>query len=65
LDPISENIRSGNEATLLGWLREEVHPHGRKMNAENLVRNISGSSLSSDPFISYLKEKLDMVSNAS
>ena len=65
LDPISENIRSGNEALLLSWLRKEVHPHGRKMNAETLVRNISGSSLSPEPFIRYLKDKLEMVSNAS
>ena len=61
-DPISTNIRSGKEHILLNWLREEVHPHGRKMNAEDLVLSVTGAPLSSVPFISYLKEKLEMLS---
>ncbi len=64
-DPISTNILIGNESALLNWLRKEVHPHGRKMNAEDLVKKVSGTSLSSDPFISYLKEKLEMLNATS
>ena len=60
-DPISDCIREGNEHLLLGWLRKKVHPEGRKMNAEVLVKKVSGSPLSSSPFITYLKKKIEML----
>ncbi len=60
-DSIGECIRSGQEKILLSWLRKEVHPHGRKMNAEALVKQVSGSNLSSSPFLSYLENKIEML----
>ena len=60
-DPISEKILTGNESLLLNWLRKEVHPYGRKMNAESLVEKVSGEKLSSTPFIRYLERKLELL----
>ena len=49
-------IREGNESKLLAWLRKEVHLHGRKMNAEDLVETVTGKPLSSSPFLNYLRK---------
>ena len=46
---------------MLGWLRENVHPIGRALNAEQLVEQVSGRSLSSDPFLNYLEAKLEQL----
>jgi len=43
---------------LLAWLREQVHPIGRMVNAEQLVEQVTGKSLSSQPFLDYLEKKL-------
>tara|TARA_B100000029_G_scaffold485119_1_gene538072 strand:+ start:309 stop:1886 length:1578 start_codon:yes stop_codon:yes gene_type:complete len=64
-DPIDASIRDGDESKLLAWLREEVHVHGRKMNAEKLVEHVTGSPLSSSPFLNYLKKKIQMLNEAS
>ncbi len=57
-DPIADLISKGKESTIIDWLRRNVHVHGRKVNAEQLVERVSGKSLSSDPFMSYLKQKI-------
>jgi len=64
-DPIGACIRGGNESKLLAWLRKEVHVHGRKMNAENLVEHVTGSPLSSSAFLKYLEQKLEMFNSIS
>ena len=60
-DPIDICIREGEEFKLLSWLRQEVHLHGRKMNAESLVEHVTGTPLSSSPFLNYLQKKLEMI----
>ncbi|HEX4046441.1 MAG TPA: carboxypeptidase M32, partial [Elusimicrobiota bacterium] len=42
---------------LLGWLRENVHRHGRKFGAEELVRRATGAPISPDPYLRYLRNK--------
>ena len=44
-------------ALLLAWLREHVHYHGRRKTAPEIVRNISGSDPSPEPYLSYLTDK--------
>ncbi len=60
-DPLSECISLGKEDKLLSWLREEVHPYGRQVNAEQMVKKITGQVLSSEPFLNYLEKKLGML----
>ncbi len=61
-DPIGTCILNGKESMILSWLRKEIHPHGRQMNAEALVEKVTGSPLSSKPFLSYLEKKIEMLS---
>ena len=56
-----EHVRRGDLGVMLGWLRENVHPIGRALNAEQLVEQVSGRSLSSDPFLNYLEAKLEKL----
>ncbi len=57
-DPVEECISNGQESMLLAWLRKQVHPHGRLMNAEELVEHVTGKPLSSKAFLNYLEAKL-------
>ncbi len=60
-DPLGKCIRDGKEYKLLKWLREEVHIYGRKVNAEKLVKEVTGKALSSHAFLNYLEKKLKML----
>lgn len=64
-DPLEDCIRCGNESKLLTWLRENVHQHGRKKNAEDLVLDVTGRPLSAEPFLNYLGTKIEQLGSAS
>lgn len=57
LPNMPNQIRSGEFAPLLGWLRENVHRHGMKYRAHELIEHITGRELSDKPFVEYLKKK--------
>ena len=63
-EPIETCITENKESLLLSWLRKKVHPYGRRMNAEALVKEVTGSSLSSVPFLSYLEKKVERIMRA-
>lgn len=54
-------IRAGVEQAefgpLLGWLREHVHQHGRKYLPAELIRRATGSDLTVEPYLRYLRTK--------
>ena len=54
---IPGDIAAGRFAPLLGWLRENVHVYGRKYLPEDLVRKATGSPLTVEPYVRYLKSK--------
>lgn len=54
---IADQIGQGQFGTLLGWLRENIHRHGRKFTAAELVQRVTGAPLTIDPYIGYLKSK--------
>ena len=60
-DPIGSCIKDGNESLLISWLRKEVHSYGRQMNAEELVKKVTGKKLSSEIFLNYLTNKLNLL----
>ena len=57
----AEQLRAGDFAPLLGWLREKVHRHGRRYPAPELCRRITGQPLSPEPLLEYLQDKLGTV----
>jgi carboxypeptidase Taq len=58
LPNLDEEISVGEFGGLLGWLRQEIHRHGRRYTAPELCRMVSGKPLSALPFMQYLEGKL-------
>ena len=54
---IPEEIGRGEFGTLLGWLRENIHRHGRKYEPEDLIQTATGRSLDTAPYLKYLNTK--------
>ncbi len=54
---IPQEIRSGEFGTLLGWLREKVHRHGKRYDPDDLVERATGRPLEPEPYLRYLREK--------
>jgi carboxypeptidase Taq len=54
---LSEEIGRGLFATLLGWLREHVHAHGRKFLPPEIVMRATGTALTPEPYLQYLQNK--------
>ena len=54
-----ERIEAGDFAPLREWLRVNVHRHGRKLYPRELLARVTGESLRVDPFLTYLRAKLE------
>jgi carboxypeptidase Taq len=50
-------IARGEFGSVLGWLREHVHRPGSIADADVIVRRATGSDLTIDPFMRYLRGK--------
>ena len=51
-------IEAGDFAPVRDWLRENVHRHGRKLYPRELLRRVTGEDLQVEPFLTYLRAKL-------
>lgn len=54
---IPDDIANGKFDTLLQWLRTNIHTHGRKFTSQELTQRITGETMQSEPYMSYLKAK--------
>lgn len=54
---LEDSIASGDTGALLGWLRKNVHRHGKRYGAATLVKKATGEALNEDYFVRYIKEK--------
>ena len=54
-------ILAGEEATLQAWLGRTVWPLGRAVNGEELVQRVTGEPLSAEPFLRYLRAKVNAL----
>ncbi|MDR7559428.1 MAG: carboxypeptidase M32, partial [Armatimonadota bacterium] len=50
-----EEFRTGRFATLLGWLRQNLHRHGRKFLPREILRRATGRELTVEPYLEYLR----------
>ena len=55
IEDLPGRIAVGDFAPLLDWLRTNVHIHGRRLPAPEIVRLATGRPLSSEPFLAYLR----------
>ena len=54
---IPDEMKQGKFSTLHGWLRENIYRHGSKFTAPEIIERASGSPLTIEPYINYLKTK--------
>jgi carboxypeptidase Taq len=47
----------GNFSPLLDWLRKNIHQHGRRYTARELVQRVTGKPLSARPLLNHLNAK--------
>jgi carboxypeptidase Taq len=59
--PLEDLIGGGRERELQAWLAASVWPLGRSVNAEQLVEQVTGQPLSADPFLAYLRHKVEAL----
>jgi carboxypeptidase Taq len=61
-DPtIPEEIGGGRFAALLGWLRQNVHRHGRKFLPREILQRATGTALTPEPYLRYLQRKFEEI----
>jgi carboxypeptidase Taq len=58
---IPGDMADGKFDTLLGWLRENIHQHGRKFTAEELTQRITGESIDCTYYMQYLYAKYNDI----
>jgi len=58
---LDDQIRKGDFSELLGWLRKNIHQHGQKFEPQTLVENVTGSRITSEPYVRYLTKKYSEV----
>ena len=58
---LDEQIHAGKFDALLGWLRENVHVHGRKYEPQELVQKVTGSKITPEPYLRYLETKYSKI----
>lgn len=54
---MNQQFAAGNYAGLLTWLRKNIHEHGKRYRANDLVKKVTGEPLSSKYLLDYLKKK--------
>lgn len=54
---LDSELARGHYATLLQWLRSNVHSHGRRFTAPDLMRQATGSPTGMDCHLDYLRAK--------
>jgi carboxypeptidase Taq len=58
---LPEQIAAGQFGELLGWLRENVHRHGRKYTPAELVKRVTGNELTAANYVAYIKTKFSDI----
>ena len=58
---LDDQIRQGNFSELLGWLRAKIHVHGHKYDPQDLVQKVTGSKITSEPYVRYLTKKYSEI----
>jgi carboxypeptidase Taq len=58
---IPADIERGEFGSLLRWLRQNIHRHGRKYLPGELLQRVTGGPLNAKPYLAYLKRKYSEI----
>jgi carboxypeptidase Taq len=54
-------LARGNFSPIHGWLFENIHKWGRRLDPPELLKQVTGQSLSVQPFLDYIEEKYSKI----
>ncbi len=54
---LDDEMARGHFASLLKWLRENIHVHGKRYSAQELAKKATGEKLNSKYFTDYISKK--------
>lgn len=54
---LEEGIAAGELLELRRWLEQKIHRWGRMFTPDHLARRVTGTTISPDPFLSYVEKK--------
>lgn len=54
-------VAAGDFGRLLTWLREHIHQHGKKFTPAELIRRVTGETVTAEPFLTYLRKKYSQI----
>jgi carboxypeptidase Taq len=57
---LDAQFAAGDFAPLLGWLRQNIHRHGKRYLPRQLVKKVTGSDLSAEPLLRHLRKKAQL-----
>ena len=58
---LEDQIEHGKFEALLGWLRKNIHQHGAKFEPQVLVKKVTGSTITPEPYMRYLTKKYSEI----
>jgi carboxypeptidase Taq len=58
---LEDQIEHGKFDALLGWLRKNIHKHGSKFEPQVLVKKVTGSTITPEPYMRYLTKKYSEI----
>ncbi len=58
---LDDQICNGDFSQLLGWLRSNIHQHGHKYEPQVLIERVTGSKITSEPYVRYLTKKYSEI----
>lgn len=58
---IPDEMAEGKFDTLLNWMREHIHQHGRKYSSPELVKRVTGGAIQTGPFLGYIRQKFGQL----
>ncbi len=56
-------IRQGEFKSILNWLKENIHCHGKTLKPTEIIEKVTGEAINPKYFIEYLEEKYSSVYN--
>ncbi|THE65235.1 carboxypeptidase M32 [Salinadaptatus halalkaliphilus] len=54
---LADDIRNADFDAINGWLRENVHQHGKRYTTPDLIEGATGQELTAEPFLEYVESK--------
>jgi carboxypeptidase Taq len=61
---LDERIERGEFAELHAWLRENIYALGRKLSSPETIERIVGGPIDPEPYLAYLRDKLELFAAA-